>query len=149
MKHKQKQKGFTLIELMIVVAIIGILAAIAIPSYQDYTARAQVSEAVSLASSFKTGLAEHFQSEGSLTGIDINNIGTTRSGRYVNNIALTSATTNAITILATMKSTGSVASGIGGRLLGIRTTDGARTWSCGGAGTGTTLAAKHRPSGCK
>ena len=56
-----KQKGFTLIELMIVVAIIGILAAIAIPAYQDYTARAQMSEALNLSGGLRTALAEEFQ----------------------------------------------------------------------------------------
>ncbi|MCG5526267.1 pilin [Ectothiorhodospira haloalkaliphila] len=61
----QKQQGFTLIELMIVVAIIGILAAIAIPAYQDYTKRAQVSEGLSLAASARTAVAEHAQSTGS------------------------------------------------------------------------------------
>ncbi len=59
---KSLQKGFTLIELMIVVAIIGILAAIAIPAYQDYTIRAQVTEGLSLASSAKAAIAESFQS---------------------------------------------------------------------------------------
>ena len=58
------KKGFTLIELMIVVAIIGILAAVALPAYQDYTARAQASEAVSLTAGIKTGVAEFYQSEG-------------------------------------------------------------------------------------
>jgi type IV pilus assembly protein PilA len=56
---KQAQKGFTLIELMIVVAIIGILAAIALPAYQDYTVRAKVTEGLSLASGFKTTVAEN------------------------------------------------------------------------------------------
>ena len=60
----KKQQGFTLIELMIVVAIIGILAAIAIPAYQDYTIRAQVSEGLSLASGAKTAIAEVFQDSG-------------------------------------------------------------------------------------
>jgi len=61
---KKVQKGFTLIELMIVVAIIGILAAIAIPAYQDYTIRAQVSEGMSLAAAAKTAVAETFLNRG-------------------------------------------------------------------------------------
>ena len=65
---KQLQKGFTLIELMIVVAIIGILASIALPAYQDYTVRAKVSEGVISASSFKIGVADMFADRG-LTGI--------------------------------------------------------------------------------
>lgn len=60
MKRNHIQNGFTLIELMIVVAIVGILAAIALPSYQDYTVRAQVSEAMSLAAELKTGVTESF-----------------------------------------------------------------------------------------
>ncbi len=65
---KKMQQGFTLIELMIVVAIIGILAAIAIPAYQDYTIRAKVTEGLNLADSGKTAVAESFQSGGT-TGL--------------------------------------------------------------------------------
>ena len=67
MKH-QMQKGFTLIELMIVVAIIGILAAVAIPAYQDYIARAQVSEAFSMTSGMKTTISEYGQINGAYPG---------------------------------------------------------------------------------
>ncbi len=67
---KRIQKGFTLIELMIVVAIIGILAAVALPAYQDYTVRAKVSELVLAASNAKTTVAENAQTLGTLAGSD-------------------------------------------------------------------------------
>ena len=63
---KKVQQGFTLIELMIVVAIIGILAAVAIPAYQDYTKRAHVTEGLSLASAAKTSVTEFYNSKGYL-----------------------------------------------------------------------------------
>lgn len=88
---KQVQKGFTLIELMIVVAIIGILAAIAIPAYQDYTIRAQVTEGLNLASDLKAGVAEVYAQTGTWTGIDLTAIGidgtaTAKQGKYVSQI---------------------------------------------------------------
>ena len=64
---QQKQQGFTLIELMIVVAIIGILAAVALPAYQDYTTRAKVSEVIAFGSSAKTAVSECAISNGALT----------------------------------------------------------------------------------
>ena len=64
----KKQQGFTLIELMIVVAIIGILAAIAIPAYQDYTIRAQVSEGLNLSAGAKAAVTEYYQDTGDLAG---------------------------------------------------------------------------------
>ncbi len=92
---KTMQKGFTLIELMIVIAIIGILAAIAIPAYQDYTIRAKVSEGISLASAAKLAVAETYDSTGdwgadhaalglppagSITGVNVNDVSVSNVG---------------------------------------------------------------------
>ena len=85
---KQVQKGFTLIELMIVVAIIGILAAIAIPAYQNYTIRAQVTEGLSLADGWKTGISEYYAQNGTFpTTAQLTTAGLQAStGKYVSSV---------------------------------------------------------------
>ena len=69
------QKGFTLIELMIVVAIIGILAAVALPAYQDYTKKAKFAEVISISNTYKTAVATCAQEAGTLTGCNLNSKG--------------------------------------------------------------------------
>jgi type IV pilus assembly protein PilA len=141
---KAIQKGFTLIELMIVVAIIGILAAVAIPAYQDYIARAQVAEAVTLTSSGKTPLAEFMGDKGiwpSTADIVMGSL----NGKYVSNITLagSTGTVGTIQVVATMKDSG-VNSQILGSTLILTSADG-RAWSC----TSGTVSSKYRPAACR
>jgi len=87
---KQVQKGFTLIELMIVVAIIGILAAIAIPAYQNYVVRAQVTEGLNLADGWKTAIAEYYANSGTMPANTAALPGTNASiGKYVSSVGVT------------------------------------------------------------
>ena len=88
---KKLQKGFTLIELMIVIAIIGILAAIAIPAYQDYTIRSQVTEGLTLAGDLKASIAEWYANTGEwadLADLGIN-AATDKAGKYVTSVGVT------------------------------------------------------------
>ena len=119
---KRIQQGFTLIELMIVVAIIGILAAVALPAYQDYTVRAKVSEAVIAASSPKSALSEAFQTD-SVAGLNaaaaaINSAATsTKSSKYVTNYTVDTASPWAITVTIAANSGNGIPSGLNGNAL--------------------------------
>ena len=138
---KGMQKGFTLIELMIVVAIIGILAAVAIPAYQDYIARSQVSEAVSLLGAAKTPIAEYISDKGALPAMT--DAVSTTSGKYTSAITLGGNVTN-ITLTATMASA-NVNSQITGKTVTMASSDSAKTWTCA---TGT-IEAKFVPGACR
>lgn len=141
---KRLQKGFTLIELMIVVAIIGILAAIAIPAYQDYIARSQVTEAVNLTGGGKTPLSEFFADKGRWPTTADSVMGNL-SGKYVATVEITqgSATTGVVVLTATMRTTG-VSALVAGSSLAMTSSDGAN-WEC----TAGTILAKFRPAACR
>ena len=139
---KKTQKGFTLIELMIVVAIIGILAAVAIPAYQDYIARAQASEAVTLLGGAKTPLAEYYADNGAFPpdAASFLEIVPNQAGKYIASMTLTDQNDaeGEVTVEATFRTTGVSARlqvGGAGGTVGIRTTTGGNTWACGTTGT--------------
>jgi len=130
--HKVQQ-GFTLIELMIVVAIIGILAAIAIPAYQDYTIRAQVSEGMTLAAAAKTAVAESFSNDGEAPG-DRTDAGMTATdtdtnGKYVESIGVT----NGVVTITYGAEVNLIIDGATLSLVPYETPDLSVTWQCGNA----------------
>jgi type IV pilus assembly protein PilA len=146
---KRLQRGFTLIELMIVVAIIGILAAVAIPAYQDYIARAQVSEAISLLSSGKAAMAEHFTDHGYWPPDTATVMGST-GGKYTASVTITGAPTTlgTLTLTATMQSSG-INTAITSGTVSLWTSDGGKVWTCTQGLSGTALATKYLPSACR
>ena len=132
---KSAQQGFTLIELMIVVAIIGILAAVALPAYQDYTVRARVSELILAASSAKTALSEGMQTTGSWSAAWMSSITISATGLVT---SATISTSGQIIVSGTAPTSGSIVT-----MTPNTTTDNKLVWTC----TGTP--SKYMPASCR
>ena len=150
---KKVQQGFTLIELMIVVAIIGILAAVAIPAYQDYTIRAKVTEGLGLAGAAKTAVAETYSAKGAAPSSNVSaGIATATSivGNSVTSITIgPAATPGLITIKYRGNLGGSPTANNQFVMLKPSFTAGGVTWKCDLAGAGTTMPAKYLPAQCR
>ena len=138
----QVQKGFTLIELMIVVAIIGILAAMALPAYQDYTKRSHVSEGLSLAAGAKGAVTEYYSDKGqwptsnTLAGIATN---TSIKGNAVNSVTVGTAGVITVAFSATKVATGATLT------LTPADNGGSIGWTCASA----TMNKKYLPASCR
>ena len=136
---KKVQQGFTLIELMIVVAIIGILAAVAIPAYQDYTAKAQAAEAFTLLDGLKTPIVEQMTQDSSTCAIPT---GSVISGKYVLTILATSVPNVSCTLAAQYQAT-NVNSKVQSKFVTFLYTTSSGAWTCT-----NTLPTEIRPKSC-
>ncbi|MBN9411695.1 MAG: pilin [Burkholderiales bacterium] len=137
------QKGFTLIELMIVVAIIGILAAVALPAYQDYTVRAKVSEVILAASALRTDVSEFAQSNGQMPATNGLSISTSAT-QWVGGVGYAQGAASNIGIITATATKDPKISGANITMTGTMSDTGQVTWVCSGS-----IEAKYRPSSCK
>jgi type IV pilus assembly protein PilA len=152
---KRLQKGFTLIELMIVVAIIGILAAVALPAYQDYTIRAKMSELILAMSACRTSITEVYQSGGTPPAANAWGCESGVASRYVNAIStdpngvvtatvqnISPSVNTSLVTLAPLTGAVTVASSA---TMGV----GLFGWRCGSSTDGTSVNAKYLPGSCR
>lgn len=164
---RQLQKGFTLIELMIVVAIIGILAAVALPAYQDYTKRAKMSEVVLAASACRTSITEVYQSGGGASAAPGANGWGCEAGAGTSNPSVTSKYVAGVTTTADgqirVTAQGFNDTNIDGKLVTLTPMANATTaatyttnagqalygWRCGSTADGTNILAKFLPGSCR
>lgn len=144
-----KSKGFTLIELMIVVAIIGMVAAVGIPSYLDYIAKSQASEAVALTTALKAPISEYYSSNGRLP--TLSETGGQINGKYVQNVTIFTTATNVV-VQATFKPAG-VSVNIANQTFAITSDASLANWQCGLSGTDsaahTTVEFNYLPTACR